>query len=86
MNNNDRINFEYSLRPNGMGSTLFWELNQIQKPFVDKGDKLMPVGRATLAEVVFEAGRKLKGLRPLNPNLEVNLELPTGKLTWREKC
>lgn len=96
MNNNDRINFEYSLRPNGMDSTLFWELNQIvasqiQKPFVEKiiakkGDKLVPVGRATLAEVVFEAGRKLKGLRPLNPDLEVNLELPSGRLTWREKC
>lgn len=39
MNNHDKINFEYSLRPNGMGSKLFWELNQIvanqiQKPFV----------------------------------------------------
>lgn len=95
MNNNDRINFEYSLRPNGMGSKLFWELDQIvtsqiQKPFVEKimkkGDKLVPVGRATLAEVVFEVGRKLRGLRPLNPDLEVNLELPSGKLTWRERC
>jgi len=39
MNNNDRINFEYALRPNGMDSNIFWELNQIvanqiQKPFV----------------------------------------------------
>jgi len=29
MNKNDKINFEYSLRQNGMKSTLFWELDGI---------------------------------------------------------
>ncbi len=57
MTRDDRINFEYSLRPNGMDSNIFWELNQIVASQIQ-----MPLEREELV--------KHRGIFPEGTNLE----------------